>query len=338
MPTAIRGHHTLADSSSSLRARPWLTLLGRCLVAAAGMMLCALSPGLVTAIPGLEAAADRAGQTSYPLAVAINVAILAVPLLAAAIVLPLVARIDKRSVRDYLGRVPAGRALGLGVATTAAAAAVAGAVVCMLRLAGVESMGAAPGPSANTPVLAIIVIGLAQAFLLQAIQEECWFRGFAFHDVSRRPWTVLSLTTGVFTLLHLASNGGQNSVVERIVYLVLPLGMGLWSGVERWCSGSVWPAIGVHGGMHTGILLAALAGSDTGLAGWVGIGAVFVGIAVARLAWVRPWLRPHTAGALPPRRPLPRGQRPDLADGALQGEGGVAGAAFDLAVEPGHHL
>lgn len=268
---------------------------GRMFVAAVGMFLCATSPIVVTAIPGLQDAAERAAESSYPLAVSINLAILLVPLLPLAVLLPVVARADKASVRDYLGRVPVGRAVRGGLATTVAAATGAAAVIAVLRLTGVEG-ATEPGASGH-PVAAVILLTLAQAFALQAIQEECWFRGFAFRHLAHRPWAVLAWTTAVFTVLHLVSSGGQSNAFERVVYLCLPLGMGLWAGVERWCSGSVWAAVGVHGGMHTGFLVATLTDSAMTMPTWIGVGAVYVAIAVARLMWVRPWMRPADGAA-----------------------------------------
>lgn len=291
MSTAIRDHtdHDLSVPESGPRSRR--SVLARCLVAAVGMLLCALSPALVALVPGFASAVERLATDRFWLAVAVEMALKTVPTVVALVLLLVVARVDKQSLRAYFGQAPAGRAVRLLLVATAAAATLTALVVGVLRLTGLESAAADTAPL-QAPVLAVVLTALVQAFALQAIQEEWWFRGFAFHGARGRPWFVLGATTLVFTVLHLVSSGGQSSPVEFVVYLVLPLGMGLWAGVERWCTGSVWAAVGIHGGMHTGLLAATLTQTSGTMPMWIGVGAAFCIAAVLRLLWVRPWLHP----------------------------------------------
>ena len=66
--------------------------------------------------------------------------------------------------------------------------------------------------------------------------------------------------------------------------------MGLWAGVERWCTGTVWGAVGVHGGIHTGLIAPTLLGWPFGPAAWVSVGALLCLAAAVRLAVSRPWV------------------------------------------------
>ena len=50
---------------------------------------------------------------------------------------------------------------------------------------------------------------------------------------------------------------------------------------------SVWLAIGVHGGMHTGTIITALADWPMGPAAWVGVGSAFVLAGIIRLRTTR---------------------------------------------------
>lgn len=277
---------TNTDHGTSTRRSPSvLRVIGRCAIAAVGMVACAMSPALLEYIPGFSQwmTSLEAQPLSLPL-IAASFVVVAFPLIAAAVVLPIVLRLTGLSWRQVLGGRSAGFSVTALFAATAAAAVVTACVIGVLALAGVDADRAADAGAAGVPVAAVIAIGLARAFLMQGIQEELWFRGFAFVGSENRPWLILGATTLAFTSLHLMSTGGQQSAAETFLYLVLPLGMGFWAGVERLCTGSVWPAIGIHGGMHTGMIVTALAGWPMGPAAWVGVGLAFIIAAAFRLA------------------------------------------------------
>ena len=265
-----------------------LRIVGRCAIAAVGMMSCAMSPALLEFIPGFNQwmTSLEAKPLGLPL-LAASFVVVTVPLIAAAVVLPIVLRLTGLSWRQVIGGRSARFSVSALIAATVAAAVVTACVIGVLALAGVDADRATDAGAAGAPVAAVIAIGLSRAFLMQGIQEELWFRGFAFVGSENRPWLILGATTLVFTSLHLMSSGGQQSTAETFLYLVLPLGMGFWAGVERLCSGSVWPAVGVHGGMHTGSIVTGLAGWSMGPAAWVGVGSAFILAAAIRLSSMR---------------------------------------------------
>ncbi|MGJ3508857.1 lysostaphin resistance A-like protein [Enemella sp. A6] len=260
----------------------------RLLIAAVATSVCATAATLPYLIPGVERWAIEAGDGNPALLLVVETLRFPLAALAALGLLVIAAKIEKVRLRDYFGNLRAPQAWGILGATTLTAAAVTALAAGVLHLTGLDA-GRAAADVAGIPLLLVVVYGLARAFLLQAIQEEWWFRGFAFRGYQHRPWFVLITTTVAFTLIHLSSSGGQQSLTERLLYLVLPLGMALWAGVERWCTGSVWGAVGIHGGIHTGLLVPAVLGWGFGPAAWVGVGVALSAAATVRLLLRRPW-------------------------------------------------
>lgn len=292
MTTTAHSPHSQSREASGPNPRaPHPTVwgvAGRCVLAAAGMMACAMSPALLEYVPGFtDWMTSLESQPLGPTLFFASLATLTVPLLSAGILLSIVVRFSRLSWRDILGHRTPGFSAGALLATTAAAAALTAAVMGILSVTCPDADRANDAGTAGIPIAAVVAVGLARAFLLQGIQEELWFRGVAFLGDKTRPWLVLGATTAAFTALHLTSTGGQQSTAETFLYLVLPLGMGFWAGVERLCTGSVWLAIGVHGGMHTGTIITALADWPLGPAAWVGVGSAFVLAGIIRLRTTR---------------------------------------------------
>ena len=76
-------------------------------------------------------------------------------------------------------------------------------------------------------------------------------------------------------LLHLTSQGGQEGAVERVLYLAVPFGFGLLAAALVLRTGSLWSAVGVHGGLHVALTILTLwCGVGNGPALWVTWGAV----------------------------------------------------------------
>ena len=127
----------------------------------------------------------------------------------------------------------------------------------------------------EAPIPLTILVILSQAFVLQAIPEELLFRGWLLSTMRSRPIVAIVVTTLSFTVIHLISQGGQQSFSERIAYLTLPLGFSLLAvGLLLWTR-SLWAAIGVHGGFHLGNSIAGivLAQATDPIITWVTIGA-----------------------------------------------------------------
>lgn len=143
-----------------------------------------------------------------------------------------------------------GSLLGLGV--VAACVAVATVLVLAFGLTGPSRAGGGWSPETTAAVI------LVQAFLLQGFPEELLFRGYLVQTAlgRLRPWGVLALSTLLFGVLHLASNSGATTMTGRVLYLGIPLGFGALATVLRLSTGSVWPAVAVHGGFHLSMWVA----------------------------------------------------------------------------------
>jgi membrane protease YdiL (CAAX protease family) len=120
---------------------------------------------------------------------------------------------------------------------------------------GLESL--LDGQTATPFVLALLVVNLlGGAFVQQGIPEELMFRGMLLWRLRERPVLAVAVSTLAFAAIHLISNGGQQSAWEHVLYLVEPFGFALLAaGLLLW-TGSLWAAIGVHGGSHVGTYLA----------------------------------------------------------------------------------
>lgn len=186
--------------------------------------------------------------------------------------------VERRTLASVGWRVTRSSALWLILG-----AAVSGAVVTvasLLPLSGRNETGGLAEAAANgniaTPVVLLLL--LTQSFALQGIPEELIFRGWLLDVVRRRgPWLGLVVSSVAFAVPHLLSSGGQQNVAERLMYLAIPFGFGLCGAALVYATGSLWSAVGVHGGFHvaTGLSI-ALGASMPGPIGWLVIGVLFV--------------------------------------------------------------
>ncbi|WP_051486858.1 CPBP family intramembrane glutamic endopeptidase [Brachybacterium phenoliresistens] len=149
--------------------------------------------------------------------------------------------------------------------------------------------GADGGAAPRTAAWLLVLVTVAQAYLLQGIPEEVLYRGWLFSVTRARPMVTLLWTTLAFTIIHLVSSGGQQSALDFVLYLTIPLGFGAFAGALVLVTGSMWVAAGVHGGFHIAIALASallpaeLSGSF-GPADWVLTGSVYLAATALVLA------------------------------------------------------
>lgn len=222
----------------------------RIVIAVAMMFACALTPSLLKQVPAIQSFA-LAHENPVGLVESFAVGTCVLLIHGAAVVLALVLcrvlgrtldrdrhvgvglRIDRRALLWLAGMVLAALVVELVVAG-------------MLHVFGVAG-GDQPLPQ-GAPWL-MIVESFSIAFLLQGIPEEVIWRGWLFSSLGGTRFAAVSSVLG-FTVLHLLSQGGQQSLLERITYLALPCGFAVTAMIVRIVSGATWPAIGVHGGFH----------------------------------------------------------------------------------------
>ena len=114
------------------------------------------------------------------------------------------------------------------------------------HLAGVKGI---PEDSSGDTWWANMILSFGLGFLLQAIPEEIIFRGWLIPSLGNTKLAV-ALSVVTFGVIHIVSQGGQQNLVERFIYLIMPLGFAFAAAIVRLASHSVLAAIGVHGGLH----------------------------------------------------------------------------------------
>lgn len=248
-------------------------------VAAVGVLLAAnlvvgLVPLVASLVPGARDLFSGSSPWAFVLAVVMQGLVLVLVVGALRAWMRRVERATLRAAGWRWSRRSAGWML-LGI--TLAGGSVVG-VTAVLPAVGPSSGAEAllGGQTATPAVIAgFVVYFLGLAFLQQGVPEELLFRGWLLWRLRHRPVVAVVVTTLAFTVIHLVSNGGQESAVERVLYLALPLGFGLLAaGLVMW-TGSLWAAAGVHGGFHLGNYLAlAMLPQVDAVASWLAVGGV----------------------------------------------------------------
>ncbi|MGY4721228.1 CPBP family intramembrane glutamic endopeptidase [Naumannella cuiyingiana] len=255
-----------------------LLVLARFAVAMVIMTVAALVPSLLL-IPVSAVLADPARVTE---AMALKVASwLVVPLVVVALVAVVARYWDRRSLAS-LGLVFTRRTLVIGLVVLGASTALSAAATALAA-----ALGARPEPSelAGIPPALLAAYIVARALFLQGFGEELIWRGWFQRTVPTGPVTAAVLSAIFFAVPHLLSGGGQQSLVERFLYLVLPFGFGLAAAGLALRTGSLWAAVGVHTGFHFGwSFLAVLGITAGGPIAWLLQGAAFVIVGVVALA------------------------------------------------------
>lgn len=276
--TGTSGADTAAHAASrdpgGRRTSRWLRLLA-VVGPILGLLVALLIPSLLSTwlLPS-EASEPAPGEVvTYVALQSVVVALLAVG--AAALLL----RVHKLRLRDaglrWTRTSAAYLLLGIGLA-----AAVVLAVGLPLTRLGLLRPNAVP----DLPLWALLIAGVAQAALLQGFPEELLFRGYQMTALRARPVVAVFVSAAVFGVLHLVSNGGQESTLERILYLALPFGFAVTAGALMIVTGSLWAAVGIHSGLHVGTLIGLFLGLGNGPWLWVVGGAVYTAVGLVLLA------------------------------------------------------
>lgn len=134
------------------------------------------------------------------------------------------------------------------------ASLLAGAAAVLLAVP-VGAVTAGPGPLPEW--VGAVPVVLVSAFLVQGIPEEVLFRGYLVRTAGDRLplWGVVVLSSVLFGSLHVLSRSGADTVSEQALYVVMAVGLGALASAARLASGSVWAAVGVHGGFHVTVFV-----------------------------------------------------------------------------------
>lgn len=267
-----RGEVRVGPESEADRPPRRLPGWARVVLAVVALFAASSSPAVLALVPDVDARLDA---WPLPAGVAVIVTVYTLPTLVAWLLVRALMRwIDRRPMGEtgWAWTHRPARALLLGMAV----------IVVLVVVTGLLVEAVAPtrpiDPQALTggwPLWAVIVVALARAFLLQGIPEELIWRGYVMQTLRTPPVVSAYVSAGVFALLHLSSQGGQENAVERVLYLAVPFGFGLLAGALVLRTGSLWAAIGVHGGFHVAVTILTLwCGVGNGPALWVAWGVV----------------------------------------------------------------
>ena len=241
-------------------ASRWPTVV-QVLVAPLLLAVAVALPALLTLLPGVRRINDPGLPTWVDAAAVVGLSVLVLVVAVAAVAL--VARLDgHRRLADLGWRWDRGRLASLVIGIGVAAVVLVGVGVPltqagMLRVDDTETV--------SGPLGTALVVGLAQAFLLQGIPEELVFRGYLLRSLRLGPARAVLVSGLAFGAIHLISQGGQQGWGERLAYLALPTGFGLAAGALALTTGSLWAAVGVHGGVHlTSLVVGVLAARGVG--------------------------------------------------------------------------
>lgn len=274
------------------RPKPRLPWWLRVTVVPIGALLVAIySSTVYHAVPGIGSIAESSGKAGLAFNI---VACLTTALVAIGMAWLVMRFIDRRPLRETGLVWTRSSALtllaGLGISLL-----VVGGLSLVLRLIGaVEPADAGWGQVSLGFAVMVVLARLAQAFLLQGLPEEVFFRGYILQTLRHRPVLALVMSTIVFGLIHLLSNGGQDNALDAGLYLIWPAGFGFCAAALAMRTRSLWAAVGVHAGSHTANLLLSFTGTNAeGRIGWivVGLGYVVAGAVILR-GWRRTWHQP----------------------------------------------
>lgn len=141
----------------------------------------------------------------------------------------------------------------------------------------------------------LIVVGLGMGLIYQGFPEELYWRGYGMATLRDHPERAVWITAAVFGALHMASEGGQENMIERIIYAAHAFAFGAFAGALALALRSLWAAVGVHAGLHLATYLLGAASVGSGPAHW----AIETVILIALTAIV---MRRWSAGRVTPRR------------------------------------
>ncbi|MGC3952884.1 MAG: type II CAAX endopeptidase family protein [Propionicimonas sp.] len=240
-------------------AKIWSVLLR--IVVAQVIMLAGYGPMLlISQLPGMDATADgRAGNWGLAL-LKLTGPMLSVPLTALALLWLATRFLDRRPFRVTGIRVDRRTlpALLLGVGVSLAVVVPASVLLGRLGLVPVY-------PDNTTAPLWVVVVNiLMMGFVMQGIPEEFVWRGWLTQSVGGSQQRQALIAATFFGLAHIVSNGGHASWWEGAIYVLDAAAFGYAAAALYFATGSLWGAVGIHGGLHLANYLAQTLGGGEG--------------------------------------------------------------------------
>ncbi|MFT4166913.1 MAG: CPBP family intramembrane metalloprotease [Microlunatus sp.] len=250
--------HTSASEYGPARTEPavWWGVALRAVLALA-ITLVAYGPALlVVRIPGMDFHDDALAGNWWLVLLKQCGPLLLVPVAAVLLLMLCTRWIDKRPFsitgirfdRRWLPALLLGTVISLAVIVPVA--------VLMTRI----GLGDTVTPSGE-PFWVGLLLVLAVGYGMQGITEEFVWRGWFTQSTGGGYHRQALISAAIFGLIHIASNGGHATFGEGLIYIVHAGAFGYAAAALYFATGSIWAAVGIHGGLHLGGTLAAELGA-----------------------------------------------------------------------------
>ncbi len=254
-PPAPAGRPPLA--TPALR---WPVVLLRILLAVAATVSSYLLLLIIPSLPGMDPPPDALAG-NWGLAMLKQAGpILTVPLLSIVAVILLTRFVDRRPLRVTGLALDARTVPALLIGTAISLVVVVPAAVLLTRL----QLIAAPGGFGSQPLWVVVTSSLLLGFGMQGFPEEYVWRGWLTQSIGGSPWRQAGISSVGFGVIHIASNGGHSAWWQGAIYVVAAGSFGFAAAALYFATGSLWAAVGIHGGLHLGTLCAVLLGGGEG--------------------------------------------------------------------------
>ncbi|NUW40940.1 CPBP family intramembrane glutamic endopeptidase [Nonomuraea rhodomycinica] len=169
-------------------------------------------------------------------------------------------------VRRYVDRRP-WAALGWHKPSHIMIGVVAGLVPVLVANGISLAVGAVTWVPVDGSFLAWLPLVMVVVLLNQAFPEELLWRGHLVDTLLVRlsPRAVLVISSTVFGALHILSSSDADTVLERVLHMVMAVALGFACTAARLRGGGLWMAVGVHWGLHIGLRVLPIQAVDYGV-------------------------------------------------------------------------
>ncbi|MGO1974367.1 MAG: lysostaphin resistance A-like protein [Propionibacteriaceae bacterium] len=134
-------------------------------------------------------------------------------------------------------------------------------------------------------LLGAFAVAVVPAFVMQGFPEELFFRGYVLNAARVRLPVAVATSSLLFGSLHFLSQSPATGVLEKyVLYPLMAVALGFACACARIATGSLWAAVGIHGGMHMGNQVASLFAAPAEYAGQLVV-EILVLTAVGLLLW-----------------------------------------------------
>lgn len=117
-------------------------------------------------------------------------------------------------------------------------------------------------------LLGAFAVAFVPAFVMQGFPEELFFRGYVLNAARVRLPVAVATSSLLFGSLHFLSQSPATGVVEKyLLYPLMAVALGFACACARIATGSLWAAVGIHGGMHLGNQVGSLFAAPAQYAG-----------------------------------------------------------------------